>query len=216
MLIATVPRSKSLFWLKEKNNFIKWLSRSNFAQSNTHRQEADEDEDPPIEEAQEGDVMERESYWTDDDGSFSEEYNSEETVEDGSKMIVDSDSKSDSEEIENENCVPDLQDTEISALQETCEPELVSCPQTTPMPSPAVISNGQQESTIQQLTETNEYEPEDSNIGRRTSGRVWKRTQVDGKCECDTEITNEEKERGTQVMMCKALESYTPASCGIA
>ena len=31
-----------------------------------------------------------------------------------------------------------------------------------------------------------------------------KRTQVDGRCECDTEITNEEKEKGTQVMRCKA------------
>ena len=83
------------------------------------------------------------------------------------QMIVDSDSKSDLEGIENENCVPDLQDTKMSALQETCKPELVSCPQTTSMPSPAVISNGQQESksTIQQLTETNEYEPKDSNTG---------------------------------------------------
>ena len=54
-----------------------------------------------------------------------------------------------------------LQDPEASAPQETCEPELVSRPQTTPMPSPAVISNGQQGSTIQQLTDTNEYEPED-------------------------------------------------------
>ena len=91
-----------------------------------------------------------------------------------------------------------------SALQETCEPELVSCPQTTPMPSPTAISNGQQGSANQQLTETNEYEPKDSNTGRRTSGRVRKRTQVDGRCECDTEITNEEKEMGTQVMRCKA------------
>ena len=90
----------------------------------------------------------------------------------------------------------------MSALQETCEPELVSCPQTTSMPSPAVISNGQQESesTIQQLTETNEYEPEDSNTSRRTSGQVQTRTQVNGRCECDTKITNEEKEKGTQVM----------------
>jgi hypothetical protein len=70
------------------------------------------------------------------------------------------------------------------------------------MSSPAVISNGQQESTIQQLTEINEYEPEDSS--RRTSGRVRKRTQVDGRSECDTEITNEAKEKGTQVMRCKA------------
>ena len=119
-------------------------------------------------------------------------------------MIVDSDIESNSEVIENENYVPELQETEISALQETCEPELVSCPQTTSMLSPEVISNGQQESTVQQLTETNEYEPEDSNTGRRTSGRVRKRTQVDGRCECDTEITNEEKEKGTQVMKCKA------------
>jgi len=62
---VTVPRSRSSFW----------------------RQEADSDEDPPIEE---GDVTERESYWSDDDGSSSEEYNFEETVENGSKMIVDS------------------------------------------------------------------------------------------------------------------------------
>ena len=67
-----------------------------------------------------------------------------------------------------------------------------------------MISNGQQGSTIQQLTETNEYKPEDSNTGQQTSGRVQKRTQVNGRCECDTEITNEEKEKGTQVMRCKA------------
>ena len=35
-----------------------------------------------------------------------------------------------------------------------------------------------------------------NNTGRRTSGRVRKRTQVDGRCECDTEIT---KEMGTQL-----------------
>jgi hypothetical protein len=78
-----------------------------------------------------------------------------------------------------------VQDTEIFAPQETCEPKLVPRPQTIPMHSPVVISNGQQEST-------NEYEPEDSNTGRRTSGRVRKRTQVDVRCECDTEIMNEE------------------------
>ena len=187
---------------EKKKKLIKWPNRSNFTQSDTHRQEADEDEHTPIEE---GDVTERESYWSDDDGSSSEEYYSEETVDDGSKMIVDSDGESDSEGIENasEHCIPHLQDIEISAPKETCESKLVS-PQTTPMPSPAVISNDQQESTIQQLNENNEYEPEDNNAGRRTSGRVRKRTQVDGRCECDTEITNEEKEQGTQVMRCKA------------
>ena len=134
----------------------------NLTESHTHW-----DEDPPIEE---GDVTERESYWTDNDGSSSEEYNSKETVEDGSKMIVGSDGESDLEGIENEDCVPHLQDTEILAPQETCEPELVPHPQTTPMPSPAVISNGQQESMIQHLTKTNESDPEDSNTGHQTSG----------------------------------------------
>lgn len=128
----------------------------NLTESHTHS-----DEDPPIE----GDVTERESYWTDDNRSSSEEYNSEETVEDRSKMIVKSDGESDLEGIKNEDCVPHLQDTEISAPQETCEPELVPHPQTTPMPSPVVISNGQQESMIQHPTETNESEPEDSNTG---------------------------------------------------
>jgi len=171
--------------------------------------------------------MERESYWSDDDGSSSDEYNSEEEdpVGDGSKMVVDSDGKSDSEGIENQHSVMHLQDSEISAPQETCMPELVPRPPTTPtllsavdgasMPPPMMI--GQQESTIQaenmqtrldyvpaELTETSEHEPEDSNTGRRTSGRVRKRTQVDGRCECDTEITAEEKEEGTQVMRCKA------------
>ena len=37
----------------------------------------------------------------------------------------------------------------------------------------------------------------------RTSKRVRKRTRVDGMCECDTEITSEEKEEGSQVMGCK-------------
>ena len=68
MPIAMVPQSRSLFWLKEKNNLINWWSRSNLTESYTHL-----GEDPPLEE---GDVMERESYWTDNDGSFSEEYNS--------------------------------------------------------------------------------------------------------------------------------------------
>ena len=76
--------------------------------------------------------MERESYWSDDEGSSSK--NSEETVEDRSKMIINSNGESESEGIENEHCVPHLQDPEISAPQETCEPKLVSCPQTTPMP----------------------------------------------------------------------------------
>ena len=44
-----------------KNNLIKWLSRSNFTQSDTHRQEPDEDEDPLVEE---DDVTKKESYWT--------------------------------------------------------------------------------------------------------------------------------------------------------
>jgi hypothetical protein len=53
-------------------------------------------------------------------------------------------------------------------------------------------------------SETNERESEDNSTGRRTSGRVRKRTQVDGRCECDTEITAHEKEEGTRVMKCKA------------
>ena len=64
MLITIVPQSKSLSWLKEKNNLIKWLCRSNITQSDTHRQEEDSDEDPAIEE---GDVTERESHWSDDE-----------------------------------------------------------------------------------------------------------------------------------------------------
>ena len=62
------------------------------------------DEDPPIEE---GDATERESYWSDDDGSSSEEYNSdkEDTLGDGSKLVTDSDGEFDSEEIENQHCV---------------------------------------------------------------------------------------------------------------
>ena len=87
-------------------------------------------------------------------------------------MIIDSDGESESEGIENEHCVSHFQDPEISAPQETCEPKLVSYPQMTPMPSPVVISNGQQGSMIQQLTETNEYKPEDSNTSQQTSGRV--------------------------------------------
>ena len=68
-----------------------------------------------------------------------------------------------------------------------------------------MFSNGQQRSTIQQLTETNEYKPasDDSNTGQWTSRQVRKRTQVNERCECDTEIMNEEKEKGTQVMRCK-------------
>ena len=56
------------------------------------------------------------------------------------------------------------------------------------------------------VSETNEREPEDNSTGRRTSGRVRKRTQVDGRCECDTEIIADEKEEGTRVMSmrCKA------------
>ena len=53
-------------------------------------------------------------------------------------------------------------------------------------------------------SETNERAPEDNSTGQRTSGRVRKRTQVDGRCECDVEITADEKEEGTRVMMCKA------------
>ena len=70
--------------------------------------------------------------WSDNDGSSSKEYNSEETVEDGSKMIVDSNGESDSEGIDNEHCVLHLQD---SNTQDTREPKLVSRPQTTHMPS---------------------------------------------------------------------------------
>jgi hypothetical protein len=58
-----------------------------------------------------------------------------------------------------------------------------------------------------QLTETSEHRPEDcedSNTGRRTSGRDRTRTQVDGRSKCDTELTTAEKEEGTQVMRCKA------------
>ena len=56
--------------------------------------------------------------------------------------------------------------TSDGVQEETCESELVSL-QTMPMTSPAVISssNDQQESTIQQLNENNEYEPEDNNAG---------------------------------------------------
>jgi hypothetical protein len=82
-------------------------------------------------------------------------------------MIFNSDGESDSEGIKNERCTPHLQDTETSAPQEPSDPKLASHLQTTPMPSPVVISNGQQELTLQQLTETHEYdEPEDSNTGR--------------------------------------------------
>jgi len=52
--------------------------------------------------------------------------------------------------------------------------------------------------------ETNEHAPEDNSTGQRTSGRVRKRTQVDGRCECDVQIMADEKEEGTRVMMCKA------------
>jgi hypothetical protein len=45
----------------------------------------------------------------------------------------------------------------------------------------------------------------ESAIGaRRSAGRIWKRTEVDSRCECDTLITSEEKEAGTRVMECKA------------
>ena len=54
--------------------------------------------------------------------------------------------------------------TSDGVQEETCESELVS-PQTTPMPSVISSSNDQQESTIQQLNENNEYEPEDNNAG---------------------------------------------------
>ena len=43
------PRVGPYFDWKE-NNLIKWPSWSNFTQSDTHRQEADSDEDPLIEE----------------------------------------------------------------------------------------------------------------------------------------------------------------------
>ena len=46
-------------------------------------------------------------------------------------------------------------------------------------------------------------QPEDVGT-RRSSGRVRKRTEVDSRCECNTLITLEEKEIGTQVMECKA------------
>jgi len=46
-------------------------------------------------------------------------------------------------------------------------------------------------------SETNERAPEDNSTGRRTSGRVRKRTQVDGRCECDVEITADEEEELT-------------------
>jgi len=58
-------------------------------------------------------------------------------------------------------------------------------------------------------SETNERAPEDNSTGRRTSGRVRKRTQVDGRCECDVEIMADEKEEGTRVMMCKAPDCET-------
>ena len=46
-------------------------------------------------------------------------------------------------------------------------------------------------------------QPEDVGT-RRSSGHVRKRTEVDSRCECNTLITLEEKEIGTQVMECKA------------
>jgi hypothetical protein len=127
-------------------------------------------------------------------------------------MVINSEDESESEGIV-DHYVPHLQ-------------ELIPRPQTTPsalsaaedarMSSPMI---GQQESTIPAEnmymqsehgeveligTETNEREPEESSNGRRTSGRVRKRTEVDGRCECDTEITAEEMEEGTRVMRCKA------------
>ena len=49
-------------------------------------------------------------------------------------------------------------------------------------------------------SETNEREPEDTGQHWPTnSGRVRKRTHVDGMSECDTEITADEKEEGTRV-----------------
>ena len=47
-------------------------------------------------------------------------------------------------------------------------------------------------------------QPEEDDGNRRSSGRMRKRIQVDSRCECDTEITAEEKEVGDSVMMCKA------------
>ena len=46
-------------------------------------------------------------------------------------------------------------------------------------------------------------QPEDVGT-RQSSGRVRKRTEVNSRCECNTLITLEEKEIGTQVMECKA------------
>lgn len=51
---------------------------------------------------------------------------------------------------------------------------------------------------VAQPTETNEHETEDWNTGRCTSGQVRKSNQVDERCECDTEVTTEEKDEGTE------------------
>jgi len=40
--------------------------------------------------------------------------------------------------------------------------------------------------------------------GQRSSGHVWKRTEIDSQCECNMLITPEEKDNDTQVMECKS------------
>ena len=151
---------------------------------------------------------------TSHDGSSSDEYGSE---GEGSKIAIDPDNKSETEELENQQ-VTHPRDPETFVPGETFRPnspELMPQPQTTVFSVPAVEDTpmssspamiGQQGAALQEQlmdSETNECEPEDNSTGRQTSGRVRKRTQVDGKCECDIEITPDEKEEGTTVMMYK-------------
>ena len=49
-------------------------------------------------------------------------------------------------------------------------------------------------------------QPEENEGNRRSLGRIRRRIQVDSRCECDTEITDQEKEvRSERVMMCIEL-----------
>ena len=111
------------------------ISRSNVPQfDGPDGEEADQSDNPPNEG---DDTLERMSYWSDDDGSSSDEHESE---GEGNKMVIDSEDESETEEIENQH-VMYLEDLGTFATQETFRPnvpELTPQPQLTPFSLPAV------------------------------------------------------------------------------
>ena len=97
-------------------------------------EEADEGDDPLHEK---DGATERETYWSDDDGSSSDEYDSE---GEGSEIAIDPDNESETEELENQQ-VTHRQDPETFVPGETFRPdspELMPQPQMTVFSVPAV------------------------------------------------------------------------------